>query len=211
MDSERFRDSVETAKQTELNRLGSQQLLVALTGADLTTERVLDVAAASEYAARETFRAWAKEEPADDASAAFAAVAEQEDDHLRRVTAELDGEWEADDDPGPMHSYLRGRESTVDRVAGGMVARPLVSLRTHNQLIGFFVNEADEARADVIRELKAETAGVLEEGLELLDAHCADESDWQTAELVAAYTIQLAYDDYADALRGLGFDPRAIC
>jgi hypothetical protein len=211
MDGDRFRRDVEASKATELDRLGSQQLLVALTDADLTAERVLDVAAASERAARETFRGWADDESDGDARAAFAAVAEQEDEHLRRVTAELDGSWEADGEPGPMHAYLRGREATVERIGGGMVGRPLVSLRAYNQLIGFFVDEADERRADVLRELKAETGDTLTDGLELLEAKCEGDDDWETARTVAEYTIRLAYDDYADALRGLGFDPRSVC
>lgn len=211
MDGARLRSEIEESKRTELDRLGSQQLLVALTDAQLTPERVLDVAAASEHAARETFREWTDDESDDDAREAFAAVAEQEDDHLRRVTDELDGEWEADGEPGPMHSYLRGREATVERIAGGMVGRPLVSLRTHAQLVGFFVNEADERRADVIRGLKAETEEVLTDGLDLLEAKCETDDDWQSARMVAEYTVQLAYDDYADALRNLGFDPRSVC
>jgi hypothetical protein len=211
MDGETLRSAVETDKETELARLGSQQLLVALTDADLTRERVLDVAAASEHAARETFRGWADDEANAAAREAFAAVADQEADHLRSVRAELDGDWEADDEPGPMHGYLRGRDETVERIAGGMVGRPLVSHRTYNQLIGFFVNEADEATADVLRDLKAETAETLTGGLSLLESTYEDEAAWETARSVAGYTIQLAYDDYADALQGLGFDPRSVC
>ncbi|MDS0298809.1 rubrerythrin family protein [Halogeometricum sp. S1BR25-6] len=211
MDGESFRSAVEEEKRTQLDRLGSQQLLVALTDADLTRERVLEVAAASEHAACETFRGWADDEGDESARAVFAAVADQEDEHLRRVTDELDGAWEPDDEPGPMHGYLRGRESAVERVAGGMVGRPLVSLRTYNQLVGFFVNEADERTADVLRGLKAETAETLTEGLSLLESLCGSDEEWEAAEMVAGYTIQVAYDDYADALRGLGFDPRSVC
>lgn len=211
MEGKRLRNEIEESKAAELNRLGSQQLLVALTDAQPTTERVLDAAAASERAARETFRGWADDEDDEGAREAFVAVAEQEDEHLRRVTDELDCEWEADGEPGPMHAYLRGREATVERVAGGMVGRPLVSLRTHAQLVGFFANEADERRADVIRGLKAETDDVLTDGLELLEERCRTDDDWQSARMVAEYTVRLAYDDYADALRGLGFDPRSVC
>ena len=49
MDAASFRESVESAKATELNRLGSQKLLLALTDAELDrlldSERVLDSAA----------------------------------------------------------------------------------------------------------------------------------------------------------------------
>jgi hypothetical protein len=211
MDGDTFRTRLEAEKRTELDRLGSQQLLLALTEADLSTRRILDVAAASEHAARETFRQWAESESDEAARDAFRRVAEQEDEHLRRVTGELDGSWDPDAGAGPMHSYLRERDATVERVAGGMVARTLVSERTHNQIIGFFVNEADRSRADLFRELKAETRAVTDEGVSLLERLCGDEDDWETARTVAEYTVQLAYDDYADALRGLGFDPRSIC
>jgi len=212
MDGDEFRETVETAKGTQLNRLGSSQLLVALTDATLERAAVLEVAAQSEYAARETFRAWADGETDEGAREAFETVAGQEDRHFGLVLDELaDGEsFEPDDEPGPMHAYLRGREDAVERIAGGMVGRPLVSLRTHTQIISFFVNEADEARADVFRELKTDTAGVLSDGLALLEER-GDGEDWERARMVAEYTVQVAYDDYADALTGMGIDPKMIC
>jgi len=212
MDGAAFRETVEDEKATQLNRLGSEKLLVGLTDATLETERVLEVAALSEHAARETFRAWAADEGDDDARHAFEAVAEQEDEHLRRVLDALHREDEPDStDGGPMHAYLRGREDTVERVAGGMVGRPLVSVRTHTQVISYFVNEQDRARADLFRDLKAETADVIDDGLALLESRCATDEDWERAEMVAEYVIQVAYDDYADSLRDLGLDPKPLC
>jgi hypothetical protein len=110
-----------------------------------------------------------------------------------------------------MHSYLRDREGTVERLAGGLLGRTLVSDRTHLQVISFFVNDADEPAADVFRELRAETREAQERGLELLDSACESAEDWETAEAVATYTIQLAYDDFADVLVGMGVDPKPIC
>jgi len=216
MDGTEFRAAVEADAETRLRRLGSSQLLVGLTGAELTTEAVLDVAAASEHAARETFRAWAADESDPEVAAAFADVAEREDEHLERVLAAMpDGaaaEFDPGDDPGPMHAYLRGRESTVERLAAGTVGRSLVSLRAHTQVISFFVNEADERRADLFRELKAETEAGMERGLGLLEARCADADDeWDTARAAAGYVVRLAYDDYADAMAGLGLDVKVVC
>jgi hypothetical protein len=210
MDGDSFRESVEASKRTELDRLGSSKLLIALTGARIERTRVLEVAAHSEHAARETFRAWAADEPDEDARAAFEAVAAQEDAHLDRVLTALDGDVDLADG-GPMHAYLRGREDTIERVASGMVGRPLVSLRAHNQIIGFFVNEANETEADLFRELKAETAAVIDDGVALLDDRCADDADWERAELVAEYVIQVAYDDYADSLTEMGLGVKDIC
>jgi predicted NBD/HSP70 family sugar kinase len=213
MDGDELREAVESAKQSQLDRLGSSKLLVALTDATLSTAAVLDVAAHSEHAARETFRAWAEAEGDEEAREAFAAVADQEDEHLDRVLAAMDDPdaFAPSAEPGPMHGYLRGREETVDRIAGGMVGRPLVSLRTHTQIVSFFVNEADETRADLFRDLGDETAAVLADGLDLLEARCGSDDDWDRARAVAEYTVQTAYDDYADTLRGMGVEPKSIC
>jgi hypothetical protein len=210
MDADGFRETVEAAKRTELDRLGSSKLLIALTGARIERDRVLEVAAHSEHAARETFRAWADDEADDDARAAFEAVAEQEDEHLDRVLAALDADVDLADG-GPMHAYLRGRDDTVERVAGGMVGRPLVSVRAHTQIIGFFVNEADERGADLFRDLKTETAAVVDDGCALLDDLCGDDDDWERARSVAEYTIRVAYDDYADSLTEMGLGVKDVC
>ncbi|WP_460919942.1 rubrerythrin family protein [Salinarchaeum chitinilyticum] len=233
MDGESFRERVTEEKGTELDRLGSEKLLLALTEADLTEEAVLEAAAASEHAAQRTFEQWADaaddersdreddegagskdhegvdSEDAKRAQAVFADVAAQEAEHYERVAAHLPEEFEPPDG-GPLHAHLRQQEDPIARAAG-LVGRGLVSDRTHLQVISFFVNEGDSERADLFRDLRAETEESLEAGLELLEDLCADESDWEAAEGVASYTIQLAYDDYADALSGMGMDPKPIC
>lgn len=210
MDGAQFRDAVETEKRTELDRLGSNKLLVALTDAELTPERVLRAAADSENAAHHTFTAWAEDESDEQARDAFEAAAERERAHRERVLEELGTAYDPADG-GALHEYLRGREGAVQRLAAGFVARGLVADQTHKQVVSFFVNEADEPRAELFRELRTETEASLERGLELLEARCDDETDWEDARAVATYTIQVAYDDYADALRGMGVDPKPIC
>ncbi|KAB1188471.1 MULTISPECIES: rubrerythrin family protein [Haloferax] len=211
MDSASFREAVETAKRTELDRLGSSKLLLSLTAADLSESAVLRAAAFSEHAARETFRAWAADETVEQAKAAFEETAQQEDEHLRRVLERLDSDLDLPDGPGLMHAYLRGRDDTIERIAAGMVGRGLVSLRTHTQVIGFFINEADRQGADLFRELKSETEDALTTGLILLDELCEDDDEWERARMVAEYVVQVAYDDYADGLAELGVDPRPLC
>ncbi|GGC57177.1 hypothetical protein GCM10007209_18780 [Haloferax sulfurifontis] len=211
MDADSFRESVETAKRTQLDRLGSSKLLLALTEADLSEPAVLRAAAYSEHAARGTFAAWAADEADAEARAAFEATATREAEHLDRVLDALGEDIDLPDEPGVMHAYLRGREVAIERAAAGMVGRGLVSIRTHTQVIGFFVNEADEPRADLFRELKAETEETLSAGLDLLDDRCATDADWERARMVAEYVVQLAYDDYADGLAELGVDPKPLC
>jgi hypothetical protein len=210
MDAAALLKEVEAEMATELARLGSSKLLIALTGATLEPDAVLRAAADSEAAARDTFAAWAADETAPEARAAFEAVAEQERDHLGRVTAELDS-YDPPDAPGVMHASLRDRDGTVERIAAGMIGRVLVSHRTHGQLISFFVNEADERRADLFRGLRDETTAVLDDGRELLDLYCGDDGDWSDARTAAVYTVRTAHDAYADALSEMGVDPKPAC
>ncbi len=210
MDGADFRDAVAGAKRTELDRLGSNKLLVALTDADLTGANVLRAAADSENAAHNTFAAWAEDEQADAAREVFVDAAEQEQEHRERVLDALNEPYDPADG-GPLHQYLRGREGAVTRIAGGLVGRGLVADQTHKQVVSFFVNEANTANADLFRELRSDTGASLDRGLRLLERLCTDETDWTAAQDVAEYTVQVAYDDYADALGGMGVDPKPVC
>lgn len=210
MNGEAFRDHLETEYAAQLDRLGSNRLLLALTDADPSRSRVLRAAADSEHAARETFRRWTNDDPEPSARDAFRDVAEQEHSHRERVLDALAESYEPADG-GVLHTYLRGREETVARVASGMVARPLVSLRTHKQVILFLTNKAEESTADLFRGLRAETDAVIDDGLSLLEEHCSGEQEREQARMVGGYTIQIAYDEYADSLAGLGLDPKPIC
>jgi hypothetical protein len=210
MDATTFRESVEDATATELNRLGSSKLLIALTDAELTDEAVFAAAAHSEHAARNTFESWADDESDPEACEVFSAVAEQERKHYERVAANLPEGFDPEDG-GPLHSYLRGLDETTPRIAGGLVGRGLVSVRTHLQVIGHFVNEGNTAAADLFRDLRAETEESLERGLGLLSERCAGEDDWERARGPAEYAIRVAYDDYADSLSSLDVDPKPLC
>ena len=207
MNPDDFADTVSEEKSTELDRLGSQQLLVALTGADLEPEVVLAASANSERAAAETFAEWA--DGSDDARETFERLADQERDHYERVVAELD-EFEPLDATDSMQAYLRGLDDDVSR-AGGLVGRSLVGSRTLLQVVNFFVNDADERRADIFRDLRADTRENVADGVRVLADCCAGEDDWNRAFDVATETVQIAYDDYADTLTGMGLDPKPIC
>lgn len=227
MDAKEFAERVESEKSTELNRLGSGQLLVVLTGADLEPAAVLAAVARSERTARETLAEWA--DSADGAAReTFERLAEQEAEHYERVVAELEQELDSGDGsdseeefgsdgdagPGegvdPMHERLRELGDSVER-AGGLVGRSLVGGRTLLQVVNFFVNEADERRADVFRDLRGDTTGNVADGTDLLAAVCEDDDDWRRARGVAESVVQVAYDDYARTLDGMGLDPKPVC
>ncbi|MFC6736078.1 rubrerythrin family protein, partial [Halolamina salina] len=126
-----------------------------------------------------------------------------------RVLDAIDGEYEPSDG-GTLHSYLRGREGPIVRAAAGMVGRGLVADRTHRQVVSFFADEGDTERADLFRTLREETDSGTERGLELLEALCDSEEEWADAHGVAEYTIQIARDDFADALARTGGDPSSV-
>jgi len=198
MDADDLRAAVEADRTDDLALLESPDLLVALSGGDPDPARLLAAAADSEHAARETFREWAGDAADADLRETFAAVADQEAAHHRRVRAAMaDPDGHDSGRAGPMHAYLRGRQGPIERVAGGMVGRTLVSLRTHDRLIDFF---GDGNRAALFRDLRDETAACLDDGLATLDDR-AEGDDWATAEAVAGYTVRLAADDLRDALR----------
>ena len=203
-------EAVRESKATQLERLGKEKALIAATAADLETEAVLRAAAASERRAQRTFERWAESEPDDAAREAFERVAATEADHYDRITGRLDeppGEPEAD----PLHASLRELERTVERVGAGLVGRPLASERTLLQVVNFFVNEADDTTADLFRDLREETRRTPEEGAALLDELCSGDEDWVLARKAAEDAVQVAYDDYAETLEGMGLDPKPVC
>ena len=210
MDAAGFRDAVESAAQTELDRLGSSKLLVGLTDADLSEEAVLRVAADSEAAAAQVFEEWADDASTAELTEAFASVAATERNHLDRVLAELD-EYEPSG-TGAMHDHLRQQEEAAERVAAGFVGRGLVAQRTHTQIISFFVNEADERLADLFRELKSDTDDQIDQGATLLvDLADGDEDVWESGKSAAVSTIHVAYEEYANSLEDMGINPKSVC
>ncbi|MFB6071846.1 MAG: rubrerythrin family protein [Halobacterium sp.] len=207
MDADDFRDAVESAKATELDRLGSSKRLVAVTGADLATATVLRRAAASEAAAARVFADWA-DDSAGDAAAAFRGLAETEREHYDRVADALGADVDAE--AGALHAFLREQDDAVTR-AGAAVGRGLVAERTLTQFVGYFVNDADEARADLFRDLKADTREDTASVADLLDAVCAGAADWERAQSAAESAVDAAYEEYVDALEEMGVDAKSVC
>lgn len=199
MEGATFRAAVEGTADDELARIGAEGLLIAVCGGKPTERDLLEAAATSEHAAHRTFSEWATDEPNDRASEVFAAVADREATHRERVLAAMDDAYEPVDG-GALHTYLRGREGALVRVAAGMVGRGLVADRTHGQLASFFADAGDDTRAALFRELRTETVAGTDRGVALLETLCDSAADWADARGVAAYTVQVAVDDYADAL-----------
>jgi rubrerythrin len=210
MNGEALVDAVRESEATALERLGKEKALIAETDASLERGDVLRAAAAAEVRAEATFTAWAADETDETAREVFESVAETEAAHRERIETLL-GESVADPDPDPLHEYLRGLESTAERVGAGLVGRPLAAERTLLQVVNFFVNEAENAAADEFRTIRSETQATVETGAEVLDAVCVGDGDWVRAQKAAEDAIGTAYDDYAETLTGMGLDPKPVC
>lgn len=209
MSSDDFADGIRDRNDTALSRLGSSKSLYADTAGEMEAETVLRAAATAERHAAETYRGWADDEDDDRAREAWATTAEEEDDHYEQVTARLDG----DHDPGEVpaiHDYLRGLSDPVER-AGAFVGRTIAADRSKEQMTGFFVGQADPQTADAFREMRSDLEAQLERGLDLLDALCEDEEDWERAADAADEAVQTAYGEYTETLEEMGVNPKPVC
>jgi hypothetical protein len=213
MDGHDFLERVRSDEATALSRLGSDKYLIATTGADLSTGPVLATVARSAAVARDTFDAWAADGP-DPAAAAFADAADTERDHYDRITGAMPDDATVPDDVPVVDAVadaMGASEDAIERVAAGLVGRALVADQAHLQVVSFFVNEADDTRADLARELRSDAQAQLESGVELLDTLCESDEDWDRARRAAGRVVADAYDDYAAALETMGVDPKPVC
>jgi len=210
MGGSEFVEQVRSVNEANLARLGSEKALVATTAGQLDREAVLAAAVAAEARAAETLDHWVADETDGDARGAFEAERAREREHRDHIL-EFADRSPAEADPDPLHEHLRGLDETVDRVAAGLVARPLVASRSLLQVINFFVNEGDERAAALFRELRAETDEQVQRGGEVVVAVCASDDDRDRAVAAASAVVDLAYDEYAASLEGMGIDPKPVC
>lgn len=212
MDAATLLAEVRADNETALERLGSEKSLLAATEARLETDAVLTTTAAVLSAARDGVDQWAGTVIGNEAIETLETAAARLEEAYERVAAELD---DADDTELTLASvdvpYLDfSVEGDVQRVAAATIALPLVLDRLFLQGVSFFVNEADNARADLFRDLRAMTDDLLAEGKDRLDQLC-DEQGWDRASEAIETTIEAAYDDYVQRLDAMGFDPKPIC
>ncbi len=200
MDAGATIDAVRDQTETERDRLGSDKVLIAATDATLETEAVLTAAATRESGLADILDRWAAETDSDVATQ-FEAAAEAAAERADRIDAD------AGNSDGFI-SHLETVSGTARRVGAGLVAAPLVADRFYLQVVSFFINEADEQRADTFREVRQEAAALDDGGTAL--GHLS-ESERETAAAAATEAIDAAYDDYAETLEAMGLDPKPIC
>ncbi len=209
MNGQTFVDEVRAARRTELDRLGSEKALLAVTRADLSSATILETLALSLDGLRTTLEGWAEETAADPVQETFASTAASLEDAYGRVAAQLDAD-PAGDPPVPVPT-VRTHDGTVERVGAALVGHGLFFDGFCLQAVSFFVNEAEKRRADIVRDLRAGASDRVGAGERTLESLCGGDSDWTRAESAATDVIDAAYDEYVQRLTDLGIDPKPVC
>ena len=204
MDTAEFVEAVEEENRTELSRLGSSKSLYALTGGEMDEEHIFAVVGTLATAQADRSEAWAEDADGDLADAlADAAAAERE------RAADAGGETDETVEGG-LFDGLDDCEDSVER-AGGFVAATIVTKKLQEQLVGFFVGQADPTTAQTFRGYGDELGERREAALAALASVCADESDWEAAVEAAGDVVTAAYDEYVDRLEAMGVNPKPVC
>ena len=194
--------AVEEATTTERSRIGSDKALIAATGANLEAGAIWAAAATREAGLHDVLEDWTTDDDTDGTVAdAFDRAATAAGNRAERIDA-------APGDPDALSSHLDTVEGTAERVGAGLVAPALVLDRFYLQVVSFFINEADEGSADVVRELRNEASdlGPARDALAALDG-----SGRERAHEAAVEAVGVAYEEYASALESMGLDPKPVC
>lgn len=203
MDTEGLLDRVRTATETERSRLGSEKVLLAATDARLEPDAVAGVLAATLDLGTDRLEAWAAEAADDDLAGAMADAASRYGDLSSRTRTA----WpDADDDVGLL-ADLGDPTGDAARAGAGLLGLTLVLDRLLLQVVNFHVNEADDAAADTVRELREGVAEIQADHADQLAS--LDDRDGVVAGAVGV--VESAYDEYAARLEAMGLDPRPIC
>lgn len=209
-DADAFVEAVRETNQTPLSRLGSSKYLYAATGGEIETGPVLEATAHAEHAAWKTFEGWAADESTAAAQDFFEAVAEEERGHYERVVEELGDDVGEPAGLPALHEYLRAQSETPARL-GAFVGRTLASKRSKDQVVGYFVGNADPQSAELFRGFSSEVDDQLTRAASLLETLAFTEAQLDRAREAASGAIDAAYDEYVERLESMGVNPKPVC
>ncbi|MFB6219934.1 MAG: transcription antitermination protein [Halolamina sp.] len=205
MDGQTFLDELRDEHETELSRLGSSKAVYALTEGEMDGDAVRAGTARELHAIAPLLERWA--ETADgDAAERYADIAAFAADALDAEAGGVEG-GEA------THITAEALSDCGDGPAraAGLAAALLVLGKLAEQLVGFFVGDADRASADEFRDIRDDLQGYRDDAAALLDTLCQDDADWTAAEETADAVIEGAYDWYVDTLEAMGVEPKNVC
>ena len=208
MNGQTFLDELGDEHETELSRLGSSKAVYALTGGEMDGDTVRVGTARELHAVAPVLDAWA--EVADgEAAERYATVAAELDDWADR----LDEEAAVPEGEDLTHVTAEALDACDDDIAraAGLAAALLVLAKLSEQLVGFYVGDADRKGAAEFRELRDDLRDHRDAAAELLDSLAADDTDWADAHEVAAGVVEGAYDWYVGTLEAMGVEPKNVC
>lgn len=206
MDGNAFLDRLRDDFQTELSRLNSSKALYALSGGEMNAPSIRAAADDEAASAALLFERWADAEPDADAAALFADVAEAIEEHRDTIDS---GEGNPDTDDLLLET-ISGVDTTPERVAG-LLVRTVVVRELVEQMVGFFVGDADPQSAGDFRSIRDDLESQRDRALHVLEDVCEDEDDWDDARAAAAAAIGGAYDYYVETLESMGVEPKNVC
>jgi hypothetical protein len=104
---------------------------------------------------------------------------------------------------------LRGVEGTVARL-GALVGWALTATKNTDQLVGYFVGQADPQTSGTFRDISGEREDYVADATSGLGSVAADD-DRAAALAAAGEAIQADYDAYVETLESLGVNPKPVC
>lgn len=213
MDGQTFLDDLRDDHETPLSRLGSSKSVYALTGGEMDGDAVKRATAAEMASLASLLDSWAADAGSagdDDATDLFERIASFANERAETLGDDESAAAAGTETAGTaIAAGLEGAEGTVARV--GALAGGLLTLgKLSEQLVGFFVGDADRAGAETFREFRGEVESFRDEAAELLAVHCS-EADWEGARTAASDAIESAYDWYVETLESMGVKPKNVC
>lgn len=208
MDGDTLLADLREEYETELSRLGSSKAIYALTGGEMTGDAVLAAVAEDALAAAEVFDRWAGEESNPDVGSVFESIATDAATHREATGVDPAAVDPATDRAD--YGTLANLESTPERL-GGAVARSLVASQLLEQVVGFFVGDADPQTATTFRDVRDDLEDHLSRAVDVAEQTCANQDDREAVRTAAASVLDAAYDWYVETLESMGVKPKNVC
>jgi hypothetical protein len=196
---------VQDDAETELSRLNSSKALFAMTEGEMSEEPLLSALATRFDAIATVYEEWATEGEGEVATVA-AEAAETVREHLAtiREAGERSGD-SASAAEDPVGQALADQDGDAARL-GAIVGEALVTGKILDQVVGFFVGNADPQTAGTFRKVRDAT----EERGNAAEAALPDDQA-EAAEAAATAVVEAAYDDYVARLEAQGVNPKPVC
>lgn len=181
-------------------RLRKRETLESESGGRPEMARLLKLAATSELEAAELAGSWLTSTPELPAKELFAAQCGEEMRHLQLILERLtelgedvEGFDPAADGPSPLQEYLRGLDSTVERIAAGPFAREAIARIRNDQFIDFCRAAGDDTTVRLYQEIiQPEEQHHHEVGRRLLERYAVTPESQEAAAAAVRNTLAIA-------------------